>query len=116
MIRVFKFGGALLKDAAGIERMASIVDEFNCEPMVVVVSAIGKTTNALEKLLWMAYEKNDQLASDFFRLKSLHINLIRHGRGVCKARNPRCDDCVLNDICAWHRQQPSSGHPTQPLS
>ena len=67
----------MLKDAAGIERMASIVDEFNCEPMVVVVSAIGKTTNALEKLLWMAYEKNDELASDYFRLKSLHINLIR---------------------------------------
>lgn len=47
---------------------------------------------------------------------SLHINLIRHGRGICKARNPRCDDCVLNDICAWYRQQQSSDHSPQSLS
>ena len=77
MIRVFKFGGALLKDAAGIERMASIVEEFKCEPLVVVVSAIGKTTNALEKLLAMAFEKDDNLASGYFKLKSLHVNLVR---------------------------------------
>lgn len=29
----------------------------------------------------------------------LHVALIRHGRGVCKARNPRCADCVLEDVC-----------------
>ncbi|MCO6451627.1 MAG: endonuclease III [Caldilineales bacterium] len=33
----------------------------------------------------------------------LHINLIRHGREMCKARNPRCEKCVLNEICAWYR-------------
>ncbi|NOX63705.1 MAG: endonuclease III [Chloroflexi bacterium] len=30
---------------------------------------------------------------------SLHLNLIRHGRGVCRARIPRCEACALNDIC-----------------
>lgn len=29
----------------------------------------------------------------------LHVALIRHGRGVCRARDPRCDDCVLGDVC-----------------
>ncbi|RME81088.1 MAG: endonuclease III [Caldilineae bacterium] len=29
----------------------------------------------------------------------LHLNLIRHGRAVCKARKPRCDNCVLRDLC-----------------
>jgi len=67
----------LLKDAAGIERMASIVEEFKCEPLVVVVSAIGKTTNALEKLLAMAFEKDDNLATEYFKLKSLHVNLVQ---------------------------------------
>ena len=28
-----------------------------------------------------------------------HINLIRHGREVCKARRPKCDSCVLEDLC-----------------
>jgi len=33
----------------------------------------------------------------------LHLNLIRHGRAVCKARNPRCEACILADICDFHR-------------
>ena len=32
---------------------------------------------------------------------SFHVNLIRHGRAVCKARSPRCDECVLKDICPY---------------
>jgi endonuclease-3 len=32
---------------------------------------------------------------------SLHLNLIRHGRFVCKPKNPRCTDCVLNKECLY---------------
>ena len=31
-----------------------------------------------------------------------HLNIIRHGREVCKARRPRCEQCVLNDLCAYN--------------
>ncbi len=31
----------------------------------------------------------------------LHLNLIRHGRAVCKAQKPRCDACILADLCAY---------------
>ncbi len=34
----------------------------------------------------------------------LHMNFIQHGRSTCKARNPRCQTCVLNDICDWCRE------------
>ena len=30
---------------------------------------------------------------------SFHLNLIEHGRKICKAKNPRCDECVLFDLC-----------------
>lgn len=76
MIRVFKFGGALLKNAEGIEHMAAIVEEYKCEPLVVVVSAIGKTTNALENLLSLTINNSKELASAYFNLKSFHLNLI----------------------------------------
>jgi endonuclease-3 len=33
---------------------------------------------------------------------SLHINLIRHGRLICKARNPIHSDCALRDICDYY--------------
>ncbi len=41
----------------------------------------------------------------------LHLNLIRHGRLVCRARRPRCERCVLNDLCASYRRLSSSGLP-----
>ena len=47
---VYKFGGASVKDAGGIRNLARIVSEVK-ENLVIVVSAFGKTTNALEKVL-----------------------------------------------------------------
>ena len=38
----------------------------------------------------------------------LHLNLIRHGRAVCKARHPRCDVCILADICDYHHSSTQS--------
>jgi aspartate kinase len=50
-MKVFKFGGASLKDATGIKNVASIIKSFSGKDMLVVVSAMGKTTNALEKIV-----------------------------------------------------------------
>lgn len=36
----------------------------------------------------------------------LHLNLISHGRAVCKAQRPRCEECVLSNICAWRQANP----------
>jgi aspartate kinase len=54
-MKVFKFGGASVKDAAGIRNLAKIV-LLEQEKLVVVVSAFGKTTNALERVLkaWLS--------------------------------------------------------------
>ena len=49
-MKVFKFGGASVTDASGIRNLAKIVSDES-ENLVVVISAFGKTTNALEKVL-----------------------------------------------------------------
>lgn len=49
-MKVFKFGGASVKDAEGIKNLAKIVSK-ETDNLIVVVSAFGKTTNALEKVL-----------------------------------------------------------------
>ena len=49
-MKVFKFGGASVRDAAGIVNLSKIVSDEKAE-LVIVVSAFGKTTNALEKVL-----------------------------------------------------------------
>jgi aspartate kinase len=50
-MKVFKFGGASVKDAAAVRNVESILNLFNQESLIVVVSAMGKTTNALEKVV-----------------------------------------------------------------
>jgi len=70
-----KFGGALMGNASGIEKVGRLIDEYSCEPLVVVVSALGKTTNALEQLhQFSQYEK--EMADDFFKIKQFHLALV----------------------------------------
>ncbi len=49
-IKVFKFGGASLRDAEAIKHAASILEEYRNERIVVICSAMGKSTNALEAI------------------------------------------------------------------
>jgi len=51
MTQVFKFGGASIQDADAIRRLGDLLGRFRARPLIVVVSAMGKTTNALEALL-----------------------------------------------------------------
>jgi len=50
VIRVFKFGGASVKNAEGVKNVASILEKFKDSRLIIVVSAMGKTTDALEKV------------------------------------------------------------------
>lgn len=54
-MKVFKFGGASIKSAAAIKNVATIVRQFEANRLLIVVSAMGKTTNALERFVWQAY-------------------------------------------------------------
>ena len=48
MIKVYKFGGASVKDAEGVKNLIKVLKETGSENKLIVVSAMGKTTNALE--------------------------------------------------------------------
>lgn len=58
-MKVFKFGGASLKSAEGIKNVASIIQSNALNNLLVVVSAIGKTTDILEKLVELAQAKKN---------------------------------------------------------
>lgn len=75
-MRVFKFGGASVKDAEGVRNLSRILSSFKDEVLVVVISAMGKTTNALEKVA-AAYYKNENGASDYLKeVKDFHLQII----------------------------------------
>jgi aspartate kinase len=64
-MQVYKFGGASVKDAAGIINLAEIVRKNHDKQLLIVVSAMGKTTNALEKLTRAYVEQSDGIESVF---------------------------------------------------
>ena len=58
-MKVFKFGGASVKNARAIQNVATILTQFSSDPLLIVVSAMGKTTNALEQIVALAQSKKD---------------------------------------------------------
>jgi aspartate kinase len=58
-MKVFKFGGASVKDAAGVRNVAGVLSHFIQDDLLIVVSAMGKTTNALEEVVWAYAEGRD---------------------------------------------------------
>jgi aspartate kinase len=75
-MQVFKFGGASVKDADGVRNLAQIVQQYQKNNLLIVISAMGKMTNKLEELTW-AYLKGDQKAFQLFdEIKAYHFEII----------------------------------------
>lgn len=76
MTKVFKFGGASLKDAAGVRNVANILQRYQNEQLVIIVSAMGKTTNALEDVI-NAHAKQTGQAQELYDLvKKRHYDMM----------------------------------------
>jgi len=75
-MKVFKFGGASVKDAASVKNVAGVLSLFRNEPLVVVISAMGKTTNALEKVVHAYFEKDEKLNEYLADVKNYHLQII----------------------------------------
>lgn len=58
-MKVYKFGGASVKDAESVKNVASVLQTIGYHDRFMVVSAMGKTTNALEEVVKMYFEKDD---------------------------------------------------------
>lgn len=78
-MRVFKFGGASVKDPASVQNVARIIhDQCGTGPLVVVISAMGKTTNALEKLCACFMEgRKEEMLQTFEDIKAGHFEIVQ---------------------------------------
>ena len=59
-MKVFKFGGASVKNSESIRNILNIISSYNTNDLIVVVSAMDKTTNALEVVVKMYLENNQE--------------------------------------------------------
>ena len=75
-MKVFKFGGASINSIERIKNVSSIFKSYRDEKIVVVISAMGKTTNALENVVAAFYEKKNEEALQLFEdIKQEHLKI-----------------------------------------
>jgi aspartate kinase len=75
-MRVFKFGGASVKDAEGIKNVYDVLQQVGFDDVLLVVSAMGKTTNALEVVIKNYFEKSAELQSSVQDVKKYHNQIL----------------------------------------
>ncbi len=75
-MKIYKFGGSSIHNSDHIKNLGNIVLQHKNEPLIIVASAIDKTTNHLERLLDEYYNKRD-VKSIFLKIRDFHLNLIQ---------------------------------------
>ncbi len=75
-MRIFKFGGASVKDAEGIRNVHSVLQTVGFEDVLLVISAMGKTTNALEIVIKNYFDKSPELQSSIQEVKKYHNQIL----------------------------------------
>lgn len=75
-MKVFKFGGASVKDAESVKNVAKVLEAQGFEKCLLVVSAMGKTTNALEKVMEYYFKKED-FQNEIEKIKQSHLEITK---------------------------------------
>ena len=84
-MRIFKFGGASVKDATSVKNVATVLQKVGYEDVLIIVSAMGKTTNALESVVETYQNNPGQLKTAIQELEAFHINIVADLLGENKA-------------------------------
>jgi aspartate kinase len=78
-MKVFKFGGASVSSTERIQQVAHILKSYQGEELLIVISAMGKTTNALEKVVEAFYDKKkDEALLLFEAIKQSHLTTAKY--------------------------------------
>ena len=75
-MKIFKFGGASVKDAAGVKNVLHVLNTVGSEDVLIVISAMGKTTNALEVVIKNYFEKSKELQSSLQEVRKYHNQIL----------------------------------------
>ena len=118
-MKVFKFGGASVKDAEGVKNICEVLKLFPNEQLIIVVSAMGKTTNALERLVNAFCNKTEDVNLILDDVRSYHEEIMNqlfvdHANEIYKKVNnffveidwlleeePRSYDFVYDQLVAF---------------
>ena len=97
-MKVYKFGGASIKDYKSVKRLARIIRKHNHDEMVLIVSAMGKTTNSMEDFV-LSYTKSfKNLKNKLELIKSFHKDIVKDLFTKNRQSVLKIIDSVFNEI------------------
>jgi aspartate kinase len=77
LIKVFKFGGFAVSNAESVQNLAKIIASYSNDQILIIVSAMGKTTDALEKLCNAYVEGNEDAHEILESIKQFHDDIMQ---------------------------------------
>jgi aspartate kinase len=77
-MKVFKFGGASVKDAEGVKNLVTVLDKTGEKNLVIVVSAMDKMTNTLEDVVAHYFNDKTKVASAIKDIYEFHYEIVKH--------------------------------------
>lgn len=75
-MKIFKFGGASVKDADGVKNVLNVLKTVGHDDVLIVVSAMGKMTNALELVIKNYFEKSSEFNASLQEVKKYHNQIL----------------------------------------
>jgi len=77
-MRVFKFGGASVKDAESVKNVAKVLKHEGFKNTIVIISAMGKMTNAFEKIVNTYFKNSSEVTQNIQNIRDFHLELLDH--------------------------------------
>jgi aspartate kinase len=76
-MKVYKFGGASVKDAKGVKNFLSTLQALNTKEVLIVISAMGKMTNAFESVVNAYFDKKNDVQKKLEETNLFHVNILK---------------------------------------
>lgn len=76
-MRIFKFGGASVKDAEGVRNLVRVLEETGTDRTFLIVSAMGKTTNAMEAVVDAYFNDKPSVPEALEAVEAFHFGILR---------------------------------------
>jgi len=109
-MRVFKFGGASVKDGSGVANVAEVLALYPNEKIVVVISAMGKMTNAFEGLVQSYYKKDGEKRNHLKAIKAYHDAILKELFPVKTHLVYQAVSKLFSDLEIYLRSKPGSNY------
>ena len=109
-MEIFKFGGASVKDANGVTNFLATLQKLAKEDVLIVISAMGKMTNAFEGIVKAYFEKEPDLQEKLLNAKQFHMEIVENLNFDQNSKIVKEIDTIFEEITSFFKKNNSNDY------